>query len=30
MLGLHNPLKVFADFFNVKKQQLENIDDLPF
>lgn len=30
MLNLSNPLKVFADFFKVKKQQLEPIDDLPF
>lgn len=30
MLVQHNPLKVFADFFKVKKQQIEQFDDLPF
>lgn len=30
MLERNNPLKVFSDFFKVKKQQLEPIDDLPF
>ncbi len=30
MLKQNNPLKVFADFFKIKKQQLKPIDDLPF
>ena len=30
LLGRFNPLKAYADFFEVKKEQLASIDDLPF
>jgi hypothetical protein len=30
LLLKNNPLKVLADFFDVKKEQLAEIDDLPF
>lgn len=30
LLERNNPLKAYADFLNVKKEQLEPIDDLPF
>ena len=30
LMRKHNPLKVFADFFKIKKQELDSIDDLPF
>lgn len=30
LLKKYNPLKAYADFFEVKREQLEMIDDLPF
>lgn len=30
LLDRYNPLKAYAEFFEVKKEQLEPIDDLPF
>ena len=30
LLGRYNPLRAYAEFFEVKKEQLEPIDDLPF